>query len=102
MLVVKDITAIRLQAARIERSIHVGGHSVEVEVPRGIGKKMHAAVATVTGDLKIQVTRRFLVGQHTVVIPLILVLVQIGGRKRSWLSQAPRKRGILFASALGI
>src|SRR5208283_3000658 len=62
---------------------------------------MHAAVASVTGDLKIQVTRRFLVGQHTVVIPLVLVLVQIGGISSGRLAGRTRIRGCAVCQYVG-
>ena len=40
---------------------------------------MHGAVAAKSGDLKIQIACRFLVGRHAVIILLFLIFVQVRG-----------------------
>ena len=82
VLVAEDPARVALRAVGEEALVDAAGHAVEDEVAGFIGTEQHAAVALERRELEAEIARGFLVRLDRVVILLILVFVQVGGRER--------------------
>src|SRR5581483_10224896 len=67
VLVVDLVAEICLDAAGVERPLHVAGNAVEEEIADLVRHEVDAAVAAKRGDLQVQLVHRFLIGNHAVI-----------------------------------